>query len=492
MSEISPSQNKNQKENLKRTGIAYGLANMANGMLSGIALGGAVTFFYNYKFGLSTEYTSLAWLIFMVWNAINDPLFGAVEEKFSRLSVLKYGAPVFSALFILVWYPWGDSQLTLFFCFLLNLIAFDTIYTIIGLVTYSLPAELAMKSDDRATLFVYSTYIGALGVVVSNLFPMLLLTGNKGPTLNAAFRPTMIVLAIISMIVMITSTRYLYENDYARQEEDLGLIEGLKQCLKNKPFLIFEASAFFFVIAQTVLMTGIFYYVDAVLHLSGIGTVIPVVLVMGLAMFMTPLYSKQVKKYGMRKVYIFSVIWAGCGLIMLTFVGKVLWAAYLMLIIIGFGFSGTFVSFQGLFTDSVDYDELLTGKRRETTYAGANALISNKPAISIANSVFLSIIAAYGFPDPVPDGFIATPEIQTGILVGFAFVAGISWIAAGLIMRDFPLDGEKWSQIKMELEHFHTEKEKIFLNWVEKKERGEEVKNPDYSEFDARKIDYSL
>ncbi len=42
--------------------IAYGLSQASSGILSGIALGSAITFYYNIKLGLSEEWISLAWV----------------------------------------------------------------------------------------------------------------------------------------------------------------------------------------------------------------------------------------------------------------------------------------------------------------------------------------------------------------------------------------------------------------------------------------------
>ena len=94
----------NQPEDLDKefvpvkTKVAFGLYGTAHTALGQIALGAAITFFYNIKLGLSEEWLSLAWLIFGIWNAVNDPLFGILEERTQskigrRIPYLRYGAP---------------------------------------------------------------------------------------------------------------------------------------------------------------------------------------------------------------------------------------------------------------------------------------------------------------------------------------------------------------------------------------------------------------
>ena len=50
------------------------------GVLCGIVTGGGMTYFYTKWMGLSTEYASIVWLLFAIWNAINDPLFGFISD----------------------------------------------------------------------------------------------------------------------------------------------------------------------------------------------------------------------------------------------------------------------------------------------------------------------------------------------------------------------------------------------------------------------------
>ena len=51
--------------------------------------------------------------------------------------------------------------------------------------------------------------------------------------------------------------------------------------------------------------------------------------------------------------------------------------------------------------DVIDYDEHVSGLRREGMYAGVNSLIC-KPAISIANAVFPIMIQWFGYDSSVP------------------------------------------------------------------------------------------
>jgi GPH family glycoside/pentoside/hexuronide:cation symporter len=138
--------------------IAYGLSQASTNLLFSIALGSAITFYYNIKLGLDEELIALAWLLFAGWNAINDPLFGILQERIDtdigrRIPVLRFGAPLYTLTFIICWFPFiGNTQIALFWSLMLVLFLFDSMFTMIGLVETALPAEMCITQEARSNL----------------------------------------------------------------------------------------------------------------------------------------------------------------------------------------------------------------------------------------------------------------------------------------------------------------------------------------------------
>ncbi len=456
-----------------RNKIAYGLANMANSSLSGIALGGALTFFYQIKLGLDYNLISLAWLLFAGWNAINDPLIGIIEDKTRskigrHIPYIRYGAPLYGILFILTWFPWWEGQMGLFFNLLLTLFLVDTLFSMIGLVIYGLPAEMAFTAKNRANLLLWSTFISAIGTVISYALPIFLLTGDRSPILDPLFRPVMIVLGIACTILLWGSSYYLKENEFAQMEEPLGFIPAIKETFKNKPFTILEVSLFTVTLAQNTFTASIFYVIDYVLQLEDLSdylALLPLAVAFVGGVFLT---QRLVVKYGAKKTYTFGLLLTGGGLVVTAFTGYTIIAAVIPLCVAILGLAATTLTNQAVMGDCIDFDEVQTGKRRETTYSGVNALIT-KPAISLATALFLVIAGAYGFD---ADLSVQVPTAATGIIYGFALVPGILLIISGVMMRWFRLDGPAWMKQKKELAKIHHQKEQDYLKFL--KEKGGE------------------
>ncbi|MHA1845131.1 MAG: MFS transporter, partial [Promethearchaeota archaeon] len=346
----------------------------------------------------------------------------------------------------------------------LMLFLFDTIFTIIGLITYSLPAEMALTARERASLMVYSTFIGAIGYIVQFIFPILFLTGDNSTEVNPNFYIAMIVIGVSCSLVLFVSSFFLKENEFTQMEEALGFFEAIKETLKNKPFLILEVSVFVLLITSTILTSAIFYYVEYVLRLSGFLTVLPLLLIFITIFIFTYIFSKLVAKKGPKKISIFGLVFSAVSLILLYFIGWNFFTAIIGFFLIGIGLSAVMLTSQILFADTIDYDETRTGKRRETTYSGVEALLT-KPAISIANWMFLTIISSFGFKE---GSITQSDSALFGIMIGFTIIPALFALFGALVMKFFPLDGPEWIEQKLKISRLHEQKEKEYLEYLKK------------------------
>ncbi len=449
--------------------LAYGFTNSANGMLSGLAIGGAITLFYNVKLGLSEELVAIVWLAFAFWNAINDPLFGILQERTNtkigrRIPYLRYGAPIYVLTFIICWYPFmGNSQMALFWNMLFVLFLVDSLYTLIGLITYTLPAEMTLTQQGRSNLSVYSIYLGAIGMIVAMIIPLILLDETPG-VIHPFFKPAMIIVGVVAGTIMFAASFFLVENEYTRTEEPLGFIKSIVETVKNREFLVFEVSNFFYILGYTTLTGAIYYFVPYVLGFSGLMASLPLVLIFAMIFGFSVVANHYVKKYGLKKVYIVGLISSSVIFLLLLAVGKFTIPSLIVIAILGIGFAPVALINGPLMSDVIDNDELLTGKRRETTYAGMNALVT-KPSISIANAIFLATISAFGF-----DNLVATQtsQAQFGIILGFTLIPAICLVLSALALKWYKLDGPEWFEKKKKLNAIHLQKEQGYIAQLQK------------------------
>ncbi len=100
-------------------------------------------------------------MLFGVWNAINDPLFGYISDRTNsklgrRIPYIRYGAPILILSFILFWLdvPGVNSQVGLFVQMLLVLFVFDSLCTAIAISLYIMPYEVAISNKARSSIYI--------------------------------------------------------------------------------------------------------------------------------------------------------------------------------------------------------------------------------------------------------------------------------------------------------------------------------------------------
>lgn len=453
--------------------LSYSIANATNGILSGLGEG-QIMFFYNVKYGMSPALQGIAWLLFAIWNALNDPLFGIIEEKTKsklgrRVPWVRYGAPLYAISFVFIWFPFAapGDQVGLFVNFLVMLCIFDTLFSMIGLITYSLPAEMAVTSKERASIMIYSTAVGIGGQMIGIILPIAYLqgTGSSIPF----WQLLMVILAVGCGVAMYGSSYYLKENKWAQREESFGFVDSLKETIKNKPFLVFETMNFAMQACQTVLFSGILYVFTFVMPLNLFPDVLYFVPIIGILVVVIYFFNKYINRIGIKHLFMYGCAAGALGFGLLPFFGRSIASQFIPLTLIMIWLASYLLSGTPLMADVIDNDELLTGKRRETTYAGVNALIT-KPSISIANWLFLGILGIYGFiqSEPGQPNPVQPASVGDGVVLAFSIIPVVCLVISIVAMKYYNLDGPEWAAKKRMIQETHIQKEKDFVETLQR------------------------
>jgi len=416
-----------------KTKINFSLGSLANGLLNGFVFAN-LTFFYQIKLGLAAELLGIGWLIFAIWNTLNDPLASYLIDNTRtkigrRIPYIRYGSFLYGLAFIFCWFPIAplDNEIFLFLNFLAALFLLDTMFTFVGACYFSLPNEIAVTAKGRASISVYNAIAAFGNLVIGLILPIILFTGHEG--LPPFFGPAIIIIGVACSITLFITSFYLKENMFAQMQPHEGLIEGLKLTFKNKPFWILMIPMFCIYLVTPIISTGFLYYIEFVV----VGQVIIFFifsLIIGIIIGMV-LTILTIPKWHPKKTAFMNLILIAIGLAILFFVGQNAILAALPYFLIGIGFAGAMVAVPVILGDTIDNDELITGKRREAVYGGVNALV-HKPAISIANWMFLLTLASFRFD---ANKQTQTQMAITGILVAiFAIPAILIGVSAIILL----------------------------------------------------------
>lgn len=423
--------------------------------------GGALTYYFTRVRGLNPELAAIVWLIFGLWNMVNDPLFGFISdgtksELGRRKPYIRFGAPLIALFYILCWIDYPNSnQTAMFIQLLVFLFFYDILYTAVATSLYIMPYEMAVSNKARGSIFIWKIIFSVFAIALPLiLIPIIQPGPGDDPTFYQTFH---IILGVFVGIVVFISTFFYKEKHYLQAEERVGFIESLKNTLTNKSFIIFEIISFTIIYVQSGLMFGLFYYLDELqmnmiaLFASMFGGVF-----IGAYLFIIKGTDFGVKKSMQIMSGLFS---AGCFLIL--FFGRYLIPTCIGFAGVGTGIVGGFFLIPMMNGDVIDKDENETGQRREGMYAGVNSFIT-KYAISIAQAAFLWIILLFNYDNSLPQGEQSVLA-ETGIIIGWMLIPALLLLLCFIVLRWYPLEGKEWNKIKIRLEEIHNIKEKEHL-----------------------------
>jgi GPH family glycoside/pentoside/hexuronide:cation symporter len=430
--------------------------------------------FYIKVIEIDLFFWGLAWILYIVWNAINDPLIGYFGDRTRtklgrRKPWLIIATPAISISFFLLFFPpildpsLMSSQWVYFFWLLFTLLLYDTFYTIIGIMQMALVTELSILPEERASTGLYWAIGTLFGQVITFVLPFLLIINEDPYSQNLPiFQSLTITFAIVGFITLASMALGVKERKefMYTETERMKFFESIKYTIKNKAFIIYTIFGFMLGYISSAIYSQVSFFVQDVLQVTdAILSQLPIFIFILANLIGYPISLYFNKKYGGKKGIIYLSFIAIGGLIILTFISDFA-VSNILLFIIGIGYSGVFLLAPILMADIVDEDELKTGFRREGAYFGSTALFT-KPAQSLAAAFTGFILVLTGY-----DQSAVTALAQFGIKLNIGLIPAIFLIAAILILLKFPIDGSttEYKEMKNKLEKLHDEKLESFLS----------------------------
>jgi glycoside/pentoside/hexuronide:cation symporter, GPH family len=442
--------------------ITWGIASLGGNLISGI-FGALLPIFYQDYLGLSAKWIAIASLIYGIWNAVNDPVFGFISDntrskRGRRIPFMRFTAPFLALSFILVWLaPQHAGDFALFMWMLVSMILYDGCYTMIMLVYSALLPEVSESDTERNHLQISSSLFGMLGVLLGFLIPDFF--RPKAGAIPSFFplQIAMVVVGITCMVLILITTFKVKERmEFTRVDKPLSLLEQLKATFSNKSFLVLVAQNFMSILVSSLVTGSMFYLADYVMKTS---TIVLLVYIFVPMIIGIPITNIIRKKIGLVKAQQLLLTIAGIGLCSLTFLPNSL--IPISLVLAGFGLSGPQTLTNILFAQVADEDEIRTGTRREGAFFGINALIT-KPAQSIALALAPFILELTHFVTRSSNGGVTYVDQPASAIFGIklfiGLIPGVAMIIGALILFLFPLQGNYLAQVQQKVLEMHAAK----------------------------------
>ena len=407
-------------------------------------------FFYVVKVGFSLVLVGLIFILYGLWNAINDPLFGYYMDKKitkwgRRVPYIIFGTIPLAVGFILLWWvPW-TSEIQIFFHALFMLFLFDTGFTLAMTAWSALYTEMYEEEKERATVVAIKDTIAFTSSLIGIIFPPLIASA-----IGWSF--TGLIFGIVVSITMYLSLLGTKEREEYQIDEPLPVIAAFKETLKNKPFLIMALTYTLIDSCFAITLIALPLYAkfvlkmdDALIGFAAVGVALGTLISIP---FWRLIYAKKGPKYALLlAIGIFAV-----GILPIMFIDDFI-TLVIITLIPGFGTGGILMT-EIPFSSAIDFDEIQTGKRREATYNGILTLIAR---LAIVLSGLALIIVQFFF------GFQAGSESQTptallGLTLLVSLIPFIVAILALIVFSFFPINYNKFREMNEELKILHEKR----------------------------------
>ncbi|MFK7696035.1 MFS transporter [Paenibacillus sp. HJGM_3] len=363
----------------------------ALGMFAMMVPSQAFSAFYSYyyveKLGLGVGLATIARTIYLIWDAVNQPLFGYLSDRtrsrYGRRKPWLYtSVPLFMLTFIMVFsVPEGWSGGMLFSWFLIALILFEAVATIIWVNYGALFPELFAGNKLRAKASAVQQGFQIVAILIgSALTPILFdLMGFSLMSVTYAF-----VFALCMLIFL----RFIQENEQASAEPRLGFMEAFRATLKNKSFWIFNIANSFAQTVNGLLSSMIPFYAKYVLHIPESQVSLLLASIFVSVIPLVAVWYAIVRNWGGFRSWRLSLAVYGLTAIPLWF-GTNLAGGIVAGIVVGFGLAGFLVTPPVVSSRIIDRDTETTGQRREGVYTAVGGFITRSSGLISALAFFI-------------------------------------------------------------------------------------------------------
>ena len=373
----------------------------------------------------------------MLWDALTDPFMGYIAERTRtkwgvyRPYLLFGNLPLALSFILLFWVPPFEGAMLFFFLLFTNLLH-RTCFTLVSVPFSSLTPRITSDSQERTNLTGFRMMGAQTGTNLMALlaFPIIFLVGGENESLGFVVLAALAGLTAMAIHAITFVTVKEPENDQGIERVGGSLSEAASAIGKNGPFwLVFSATL---IVGITTIFFGnnLIYYTKYALDLHEYqGTIL---FTSGIVAFLSiPIWCAISNKLGKKITWLISSSITLTALMVFYIYPITLLNELLVLVaFIGFGSGAGGILFWSMLPDTIEYGEVHTGVRSESSLYGFMTF-AQKGAIAFAALLLGMALTQIGFePNQIQTEetlsglkFIMTWIPLTGIFISFILVS---------------------------------------------------------------------
>jgi len=435
--------------------VKYGLADLGFALITS-AIQFFLLFYYTDVAGINPALAGVALMTGkLTWDAVNDPLFGywsdRTRSRFGRRRIfMLIGAiPLGIAAWIMFSLPKGLTGAAAFLAVLFSFWLVDSFHTLTTTPYYALTPELTRDYNERASLTSIRMVFSVLGYILGAALTTVLagLFQGLGLNMQQAWSATGAVFGAVAIITTLVTTFSVRERpEFAGEPSKLPPIKAILTSFKNRPFVILMLAFILSSFSFTVLTALVPYFIQYQLNMGDQVSFVLLVMLVMIGIFLIPakIVSDKINK---GPSYALGLFIASLAVISSFFLPHAPTALiYVVAAVAGIGFSAQWVFPWSMLPDVVEYDEKMTGDRREGIYYGLWAFLTKfTSALGVAVSGWA--LGLFGYVPNVEQ----TAQALFGIRLFFSIVPAVVILISLPFLIWYPITRKNHAELVLEL-----------------------------------------
>jgi sugar (glycoside-pentoside-hexuronide) transporter len=437
--------------------VGYGIGDVGSNIFI-VTSGLFLLFFLTNILGVEPALAGLVLLFPKLWDVISDPIMGGISDVTrSRMGrrrpyLLAASIPFGIIFFLLFLTPHYNSELAKALYVGLMFALGCTVFTVFNVPYSSMVAEMSDDYNERMSITSFRMIGSSIGVLLAGGLAMPLVEIGGGG--EAGFRFMGFVLGVfITVFCLICFFGTRKAKTLQANDKRPPFSEQVKIAFRNTPFKMLMMMYTFQSLAIGVLMAGLIYYVKYVMDLpeTSMGIVFPILIVT--AIIFIPVWLKIGVKIGKIKAYTIGLLILSVMLFSLFFTkSSQLNLFYIQIFLLGIGFSSFQLFPFSMLPDTIEFDELQSGMRREGIFSGIWSS-AQKTAYSVGPSIVGFTLSMSGFVN----ASMQPESVEVGVRIIFClFTAGMILISL-LPFYKYDLTEERFEEIKLMIQQKHSQ-----------------------------------
>ncbi len=444
--------------------LAYGVGDTAPAIVSGIN-GFLLNAFLLDVVGLHPALVGTIFLVTKIWDAVNDPIVGALTDRTKshwgrRRPWLLFAAVPFGLLFFAQWLVPQWSETAKFWYYLTVAFLLDGAYTAANVPYSAMTPELTHDYDERTSLSSYRLSFSIMGGVLAVFLHTQIVSAIGNPfTGNAIAAACWAVLIVGANWITFFFTREKHYEELVKaqaehpEDKGPGFLEGLRIAFQNKAFVsvtvIYLLSWLAIQFVQNNLLLYVKYWIGAE---SSFGFL--VLAVQFSAFIFLMIWARISNKIGKQNIYYVGMsFWVVVEIILFFIQPGQITFLFIMAILAGAGVSIGYLVPWSMIPDVVEMDELETGQRREGIFYGFFVFLQ-KLGISLGLAMSNYVFALAGYINQVPGGPLPVqpPAVLMALRIFVSLAPAVILLISFVAVYKYPISRQKHAEMRAELE----------------------------------------